>query len=130
MVIGGPSLEMDYVINAVERISRLAAKVRDPLHDGQTLALDVVFDIPGPIVVPPYKGLRTGRFSRDQRKLQIQVAVPEDLKREATEVFLDGVLRQSVELAQRSLQRRKLDWSVEPLRSTVEEIIAMRRSGA
>jgi hypothetical protein len=41
-------------------------------------SLDLVFHVPGTLLKPEHTGLRTGRFSRKERMLQIQIAVPED----------------------------------------------------
>jgi len=50
---------------------------REPSDPRDVGSLDVVFHLPGSLVKPDYQGLRTGRFSRSQRSLQVQIAVPQ-----------------------------------------------------
>ncbi len=52
------------------------AERRDPRPVG---SLDLVFHVPGSVLKPEFVGLRTGKFSRKERLLQIQIAVPEEL---------------------------------------------------
>ena len=73
---GGPELRNDTPIaQALAKIYRL----RGPEGEGAFGSLDIVFHVAGSLLAPEFCGVRTGRFSRKERMLQIQVAVPKDV---------------------------------------------------
>ncbi len=61
--------------------------------------LNVVFHLPGRVVKPDYTGLRTGTFSRKQKTLMIQAAVPEPLVDSNDTAFVFDVVREATQLA-------------------------------
>ena len=73
---GGPELRDDAPIcKAIAKIYRL----RGPVGEGEFGSLDVVFHVAGSLLEPEFSGVRTGRFSRKRKKLQVQIAVPKEL---------------------------------------------------
>jgi hypothetical protein len=42
------------------------------------LAVNVVYQIPGQFLDPDFEGVRTGRFSRKEARLLVQVALPRE----------------------------------------------------
>src|SRR5258708_38645485 len=91
-ILGGPELRYSHFSDSVVGIGfpapgeswPEAGTAPDPLgrerRDLRNVgSLDLVFHVPGSILKPEHAGLRTGRFSRKERMLQIQIAVPEDL---------------------------------------------------
>jgi hypothetical protein len=61
-----------------EAIRELALRVAD-VREGTESALNVniVFQVPGTILQPDHDGIRTGRYSKADRLLMVQVALPE-----------------------------------------------------
>lgn len=83
----------------------------DPLgrerHDPRAVgSLDLVFHVPGSITKPEHTGLRTGRFSKTERLLQIQIAVPEELMEAAgLRRVLVTAIRDAISLAESRFRR-------------------------
>lgn len=72
-ILGGPELQDDAPVNrAIAKLCRL----RGPAGEGEFGSLDVVFHVAGSLLAPEFCGVRTGRFSRKRRMLQVQIAVP------------------------------------------------------
>jgi hypothetical protein len=74
-VLGGPELSGSPVTRAIRRLGEL-------LNTGSKVeggSLDIVFHIPGTIVKPNFSGTRTAKFSKKEKMLMIQIAVPEIL---------------------------------------------------
>jgi hypothetical protein len=59
------------------------------------LSLQIVFQIPGELIQPDFTGVRTGRFSRRERRLVIQVAVPDDFEGDRTAWLVASAARGS-----------------------------------
>jgi hypothetical protein len=75
-ILGGPELRDDGPINkAIAKIYRL----RGPVGEGEFGSLDLVFHVAGSLQEPEFNGIQTGRFSREQRMLQVQIAVPKEV---------------------------------------------------
>lgn len=72
-IIGGTSASRAWEM----AVKRLAMRVID-LREGVTspLAVNVVYQIPGELVKPDFTGVRSGTFSRKNRQLLVQVALP------------------------------------------------------
>ena len=75
--------------------------------EGSVGSLDVVFHLPGSVYRPDFTGVRTGRFSRPEAMLQIQVSVPYEVMREhgAARLFLSPSLREGLTLGQERFRR-------------------------
>jgi hypothetical protein len=74
-ILGGPELMDSRVTAAIAKLFRL----RGPGEEGPFGSLDVVFHVGGSLIQPEFSGVRTGRFSRKRRMLQVQIAVPRDV---------------------------------------------------
>lgn len=96
-VMGGPEFRQDVPINmALAKIYRL----RGPAGEGEFGSLDVVFHVAGSILEPEFVGVRTGRFSRKRRMLQVQIAVPKEVvAAEDPYPFLAARVLEAVQLA-------------------------------
>src|SRR5690242_4632491 len=71
---GGPELAGAPIDKAIRRLG----KTRGPFEKSGSGALDIVFHVPGSLLKPEFTGVRTARFSRKERKLMLQIAVPEE----------------------------------------------------
>jgi hypothetical protein len=74
-VNGGPELRDGPIDRAIAKIYRL----RGSAGEGDHGFLDVVFHVAGSLLEPEFDGVRTGRFSRRRRMLQVQIAVPKEV---------------------------------------------------
>lgn len=72
-VAGGPGTNRA-LAEAVKALGRRVIEKRDGVTS--PLAVNVVFQIPGQYLEPEFTGVRTGRFSRKEARLLVQVALP------------------------------------------------------
>ena len=112
---------------AVDELFRLKEEVCPPPGTAD-LKIQLIFDIPGPMVPVDYEGVRTGRFSGAKQMLVVQVAVPEGLTGSEIRRYLREALGEMVELAKAYVKRRKLPLSTEALERAVGELIARLRA--
>jgi hypothetical protein len=96
-----------------------AGSAPDPLGPSERVdprqvgSLDIVFHVPGSILKPEHVGLRTGKFSRKERMLQVQIAVPEHLL-ESPELrkFLLKSIREAIHLAKPKFAKAAIPYPV------------------
>jgi hypothetical protein len=69
-VFGGPEAMHSSVGEALSTIKRLAVSGGP---DDDSGSLDIVFHVPASLVRPDYESVRTGRLSKKQRLLQVQM---------------------------------------------------------
>jgi hypothetical protein len=68
-----------------------------------------VFHVPGPLFPVDYSGLRTGRYSKKERIIEVQIAVPPELLGRSepdTLVAMVRLLREGVELARKKVESK------------------------
>ncbi len=87
-------------------------------------SLDIVFHVPGSLLKPEYTGLRTGRFSRKQRLLQVQVAVPEGADDGTLRAFILQSIRQAILLAKPRFDKARIAYPEAEYLSQVDELEA------
>lgn len=118
-VLGGPELEGSRIDRAIKKIVGL----RGPGEEGDFGSLDVVFHVPGSVIKPDYQGLRTGKFSRKERMLMVQVSVPAALvMSEDSEVFIINSLREAVRMAKPRFQRAGIQYPEDQYLCEIDEI--------
>jgi hypothetical protein len=84
------------------------------------LAVNVVFHIPGEVVVPEFEGVRTGRYSKKSAHLMVQVAIPDIPLPDDVGRYLLGRIEEAIAEAEAFGQRRKLfEGRLEELRALV-----------
>jgi hypothetical protein len=97
-VYGGPELRGSTIDRAISKL----VKLRGTGVEGEAGSLDVVFHVPGAVQAPDFTGIRTGRFSKKERMLAVQISVPQPIveaEEPEIEKFLLGALRTSIDLA-------------------------------
>ena len=72
-VAGGPGSSRDWT-DAVKLLGRRVMELREGVES--PLSVNVVYQIPGQFLQPDFDGTRSGRFSRKENRLLIQVALP------------------------------------------------------
>jgi hypothetical protein len=64
------------------------------------LALNVVFHVPGDLWKPEFAGMRTGRLSRRQHLLMVQVAIPDVPVPPRAIIYLLSLVADAIDLAE------------------------------
>ena len=82
-----------------------------------------MFHVPGSILKPEHTGLRTGRFSRKERILQVQIAVPDSLMESpALRRFLLGSIREAIRLSEGRFVKAHIPFPVADYLTQVDEL--------
>lgn len=101
---GGPGTDRRWVAAVMElmrNVKELRASVDSPL------AVNVVFQIPGPNLAPEFEGLRSGTFSRKERKLMVQVALDREAP-QCPDQEVRSLLKRAVMLAEDFAQKEAI----------------------
>ena len=101
---GGPGTDRRWVA-AVMALMRSVADLRASVDS--PLAVNVVFHIPGPNLIPDFDGIRSGLFSRKDRKLMMQVALKPEAPA-ATDQVVRSLLKEAVLLAEDFAQQEAM----------------------
>lgn len=118
-VAGGPGSDEGWSA-AVKRLGRRVIELRGDI--ASPLAVNVVFQIPGQYLQPDFTGVRSGRFSRGEGRLLIQVALPPRPSRNAEAEALN-FLNESLELAEEfARQEGIIDGKLVELRELLDRI--------
>src|SRR5579862_1544074 len=83
------SLENRSWRDAIRAVTRRIADARGDADS--PLSVNVVFHVPGRTLKPEFDGVRTGRYSKANQLLMVQVAVPELVPEDPDEYLLDAV---------------------------------------
>jgi hypothetical protein len=120
-ILGGPEVEGSEIDRAIKRVIGL----RRSGQEGDFGSLDVVFHIPGSMVSPDYQGLRTGKFSRKERMLMVQVSVPPDIVRsDGAEGFVVRALEEAVRMAKPRFEKAGIPYPESQYLREVADITA------
>lgn len=120
-VYGGPELRG----SAIDRCISKLVKLRGSGVEGEAGSLDIVFHVPGSIDGPDYAGVRTGRFSKKERMLQIQVSVPREIvaaEEPAIEAFLLQALTEAIEIARPVFSRASIPYPEQEYLALVDRL--------
>jgi hypothetical protein len=108
-VVGGSSSGNRLIRVALGRLARIVDAF--PWESGaDEIGVDAVFHITGPLMAPDYSGIRSGRFSKPDRLIAIQIAVPvalEELSEDEATRALSRLLVEATELAGITVAQRK-----------------------
>ena len=119
---GGDSKTNAALVERLKRMANIAGRVS--AEHPSDVGLELVFDVPGPLVSPPYSGVRTGTFWPDKRKLQVQIATPEGFASQAAqEEFLEKSVDEAVKAAARFLKRKNLTFNLPQLESAAKALV-------
>jgi hypothetical protein len=100
-VYGGPEIYESPIADTIRRLK----KARVPREEGPFGSLVIVFHVPGSIIQPEYEGVRTARFSRKQRTLTLQIAVPAEQTYTPDLDFLLNAIRKAIGMARPRFER-------------------------
>jgi len=73
VIVGGPGVSVQWS-EAVTQLGRRVMELREGVEP--PLSVNVVYQIPGQFLQPDFEGARSGRFSRKEGCLLVQVALP------------------------------------------------------
>jgi hypothetical protein len=122
-ILGGPE-QIDWpFLQTSQAVYALKETKQGSLIDPQDAGLDLVFQYPGKIFQPEFEGMRTGRFSRKARMLQIQVSVPEAMIKSSQfgTYYVDAV-KEAIKLAHTVFKKKGLSFSEEAHLALAEEL--------
>lgn len=117
-IIGGPELINAPVTTFLTRLYN-----DDPIDCGTSL--DIVFQVPGSVFTPEFEGVRTGRLSRREKIMQVQIAVPRSvIYAPADEIlaFVYSSLRKAIQLASEKLSKARVPFDVAVLTDLVKRM--------
>ncbi|AOF91409.1 hypothetical protein BSY16_968 [Sinorhizobium sp. RAC02] len=91
----------------------VAMRVRDKnYNDGSETWINPIFIVPGSLLNPDFEGYKLGHFSKKEKGLVIQIAVPQTVANgENINSFIGNSLREAVRLAATRFQSKKLSFS-------------------
>ncbi len=111
-IYGGPELEHGPAYVIAHKLFQVKETYQDeflPRGEGE---LDLVFEYPGSIKRPEFAGIRTGRFSRKAKMLQIQIAVPAaKMKPEVFGPFYVDAVEKAVKLGKAYFDKKQIAFS-------------------
>ncbi|NNB87772.1 hypothetical protein D7X99_16180 [Corallococcus sp. AB032C] len=117
-VFGGPEL----ADAPIEKAIRLIGKARGPIEKSDSGALDIVFHVPGSLLKPEFTGVRTAKFSRKERMLMLQIAVPEEQVHTPDVRWLLDAIREAVRLARPKFERAGIGYPEQEHLAIVDRI--------
>lgn len=120
-VYGGPEVSGSSIDVAIGRVTALLGEGR--VDDSGSL--DIVFHVPGSIVKPDYRGVRTGSLSKKERLLQVQIGVPPEMVSQdqgAVATFVLDSLREAIRIAEPRFDRASVPYRREEYERLVDRL--------
>jgi hypothetical protein len=110
---GGPEHKESAVKKALVTAMGVAARVRaGNYNDGTEAWINPIFIVPGSLLNPDFDGYKLGHFSRKEKGLVVQIAVPPTVANgEGIQTFIASSLREAVRLAAAHFQSKKISFS-------------------
>ncbi|HVF06498.1 MAG TPA: hypothetical protein VNA20_16775 [Frankiaceae bacterium] len=105
VIEGGWSPSMHRWSDAVLRLMRCVRDKREGIETD--LRVNVVYQVPGDLLAPDFAGVRTGRYSKKDRALIVQVALPETAP-EDVDADVHGRLLDAVAEAESWARKRRV----------------------
>src|ERR1051325_4747059 len=116
-IFGGP--EQNSWRQPLRELTRRVALLRSGVDS--PLNLNVVFHVPGSVIAPDYRGLRTGSFRRKDSLLMVQVALPPEVPGDAG-AFLRAAMVAAVDEAMLWASRKRKSIDLSNLRALAERV--------
>ncbi|MBC8951486.1 hypothetical protein [Xenorhabdus sp. PB62.4] len=109
----GPELDGSSIQLALRTTSGVAREERDKdYNSGKEAFINPVFIVPGSISKPDFKGFKYGYFSKKEKGVVIQIAVPQSVTDgEGIREFIVGALREAVRMAAEKFAKHAIPFS-------------------
>ena len=122
-VLGGPEISGSPVDTIITRLAKASHDYQQAHEIASEGELDIVYHVPGSMMQPEFEGLRTGKFSRKEKMLMVQISVPTLFENEKDlEKFLAEALREAIRLAKPIFKSTKIPFSQEEYLRLVDSI--------
>lgn len=122
-VYGGPEVRGSPTDKAISRVVQLLG----PQAEDERGSLDVVVHVPGSLFKADFEGVRTGKFSKKQRMLAIQIAMPQHIASgDGADVqrFLLDAVREAVRLGRDRFEKAGITYPEEEYLRKIDAIQA------
>jgi hypothetical protein len=116
-VVGGSTLANRAWRDAIRAVTDQVIEARTGVES--SLNVNVVFQVPGNIITPDFSGVRTGRFSKEDNLLMVQVALPEEVPPDAERYLIDAV-HEALDEAERWANKRGIASDLPSLRAILD----------
>lgn len=111
-VLGGPEISGTFVDTIITRLAKASHAYQKTHGISSEGGLDIVYHVPGSMVHPEFEGLRTAKFSKKEKMLMVQIAVPTVFENERhLEKFLVEALREAIYLAKPIFRSARIPFS-------------------
>jgi hypothetical protein len=121
MVLGGP--EHERFEQEVRELMRFCRENRERGFVGSEINL--VYHVPGSICKPDYVGVRTGKFSKKERCLMVQIAVEEDFAAlddtDQIRRYIYETADEAIGVGKTELERKGLEYEIATDRVLLDE---------
>lgn len=99
--MGGPEQKGSPIRNTLIKAMNIAGEAREPnYNEGMEAWINPIFIVPGSIWKPEFDGYELGHFSKKEKGLVVQIAVPQSVADgEGIQQFIGASLREAVRLA-------------------------------
>ena len=125
---GGPESGESKVCDALRAVTTAAIGARGDFAFGSVPAVNVVFYVPGSFSRPDWDGLRDGRFSREEKLLLVQVAVPDEMvSSDGAMGFIIQALRGANAIAFHVYQEKGMEYPLRNAEALVSRIAELAR---
>jgi hypothetical protein len=118
-VIGGSTSTNRRWRDAIGELTRAVADARTNV--ASPLNVNVVFQVPGNVVRPDFEGARTGRYSKADRLLLVQVALPGEVPEDPDD-YLRAALSDAIGEAEEWARRRSIASDLGALRKLAARV--------
>lgn len=129
--LGGPNVEFTLAAKTSRSIFRLKQQCHDRFISPDAASLDIVFEYPGTISRPEFEGMKQGKYSKKQRKLQLWVAVPERMLNsvEFADFYFES-LEATLNYAKQKFESSQIAFPLEEYHSLILEMAKRYREQA
>ena len=129
-VLGGPEVAGTQVAELINRLARASHAYQEAHEMSSEGSLDIAYHVAGSLVRPQFEGLRTGKFSKREKTLMVQIAVPILFESDIHLAhFLVDALREAIDLAAPVFKSTKIYFSTEEYLTLVDAIAHNVRPG-
>jgi hypothetical protein len=125
-IFRGPELERSRIYKVIGALTLAKDSAQPQVVNPTDGELDLVYHVPGSLFKVDFQGIRTGRISKKERIMQVQMAVPEAaLNAPNLLSILTDLLRQAVKVGSERLAKKEISFSQEDHLRLIDQIEAL-----